>query len=178
MARHLDEHVAAFRNRPLDAGPYAFVWADALTQKVRKGGRIINVHALIAVGVNADSHREILGLDVRFSARGDVWSGPRAESWKRLVRSGGGSARSVIYRLLRAPGALCYGGSSLVRANRPSWVRPAPLAGHIDADRDPGGFTQHRLPGGGRGCRRAGLHLRPAQQNRVLRGGRTSAQLL
>ncbi|TVZ97916.1 mutator family transposase [Streptomyces sp. BK340] len=32
MARHLDEQVAAFRNRPLDAGPYAFVWVDALTQ--------------------------------------------------------------------------------------------------------------------------------------------------
>jgi transposase-like protein len=64
MAKHLDEQVAAFRNRPLDAGPYAFVRADALTQKVREGGRIINVHALFAVGVNADGHREILGLDV------------------------------------------------------------------------------------------------------------------
>ncbi|GAB2769422.1 hypothetical protein GCM10027072_80280 [Streptomyces bullii] len=64
MAKHLDEQVAAFRNRPLDAGPYAFVWVDALTQKVREGGRIINVHALIAVGVNAAGHREILGIDV------------------------------------------------------------------------------------------------------------------
>lgn len=49
MAKHLDEQVTAFRNRPLDAGPYAFVRVDALTQKVREGGRIINVHALIAV---------------------------------------------------------------------------------------------------------------------------------
>lgn len=57
MARHLDEQVAAFRNRLLDAGPDAFVRVDALTQKVREGGRIINVHALIAVGVNADGHR-------------------------------------------------------------------------------------------------------------------------
>ncbi len=64
MARHLDEQVTAFRNRPLDTGPYAFIWVDALTQKVREGGRIINVHALIAAGVNADGHREILGLDV------------------------------------------------------------------------------------------------------------------
>ncbi|MGW1617437.1 IS256 family transposase [Streptomyces sp. NPDC002285] len=72
MARHLDEQVTAFRNRPLDAGPYAFVWVDALTQKVREGGRIINVHALIAVGVNADGHREILGLDVASSEDGAV----------------------------------------------------------------------------------------------------------
>ncbi|WP_267906112.1 IS256 family transposase [Streptomyces broussonetiae] len=73
MAKHLDEQVAAFRNRPLDAGPYAFVWVDALTQKVREGGRIINVHALIAVGVNADGHREILGLDVATAEDGAGW---------------------------------------------------------------------------------------------------------
>ncbi|MGW5210991.1 transposase [Streptomyces sp. NPDC004051] len=64
MAKHLDEQVAAFRNRPLDADPYFFVWVDALTQRVREGGRIVNVHALVAVGANADGHREILGLDV------------------------------------------------------------------------------------------------------------------
>lgn len=63
-AKHLDEQVAAFRNRPLEADPYAFVRVDALTQKVREDGRAINVHALIAVGVNADGRREIFGLDV------------------------------------------------------------------------------------------------------------------
>ncbi|WP_261709318.1 IS256 family transposase [Streptomyces rhizosphaerihabitans] len=73
MAKHLDEQVAAFRNRPLDAGPYAFVRVDALTQKVREGGRIINVHALIAVGVNADGHREILGIDVATAEDGADW---------------------------------------------------------------------------------------------------------
>ncbi|WP_428838560.1 transposase [Streptomyces osmaniensis] len=52
MAKHLDEQVAAFRNRPLDAGPYAFVRVDALAQKTREGGRIINAHALIAAGAN------------------------------------------------------------------------------------------------------------------------------
>jgi len=69
----LDEQVAAFRNRPLDAGPYAFVRVDALTQKVREGGRIINVHALIAVGVNTDGHREILGIDVATAKDGAGW---------------------------------------------------------------------------------------------------------
>ncbi|MFC9645010.1 IS256 family transposase [Streptomyces mirabilis] len=73
MAKHLDEQVAAFRNRPLDQGPYAFVWADALTQKVREAGRIINVHVLIAVGVNVDGHREILGIDVATSEDGAGW---------------------------------------------------------------------------------------------------------
>ncbi len=73
MAKHLDEQVSAFRNRPLDQGPYAFVWVEALTQKVREGGRIINVHALIAVSVNADGHREILGLDVATAEDGAGW---------------------------------------------------------------------------------------------------------
>lgn len=73
MAKHLDEQVTAFRNRPLDAGPYSFVWVDALTQKVREGGRIVNVHALIAVGVSADGHREILGLDVATAEDGAGW---------------------------------------------------------------------------------------------------------
>jgi putative transposase len=64
MARELDEQVESFRTRPLDAGPYTFVAADALVLKVREGGRVVNVHALLAVGVNADGHREILGLEV------------------------------------------------------------------------------------------------------------------
>jgi putative transposase len=73
MAAELDEMVAGFRSRPLDAGPYTFVWIDALTQKVREGGRTVNVHALIATGVNSDGHREILGLDVASSEDGAGW---------------------------------------------------------------------------------------------------------
>jgi putative transposase len=64
MAEHLDAQVEAFRSRPLDGGPYTFVWADALAIKVREGGRTVNVHALIAVGVSGDGQREVLGLEV------------------------------------------------------------------------------------------------------------------
>ncbi len=73
MARELDEHVESFRTRPLDAGPYTFLAADALVLKVREGGRVVNVHALVAVGVNADGHREILGLDVASGEDGAGW---------------------------------------------------------------------------------------------------------
>jgi putative transposase len=75
MAQHLDAQVEAFRNRPLDAGPCTFVWVDALAIKVREGGRTVNVHALIAVGVNADGHREVLGLDVASCEDGAGWLG-------------------------------------------------------------------------------------------------------
>ena len=64
MAKELDAHVEDFRTRPLDAGPYTFLAADALTMKVREGGRVVNTHVLVATGVNADGHREILGLDI------------------------------------------------------------------------------------------------------------------
>ena len=64
MAKELDTAVEAFRTRPLDGGPYTFVAADALVLKVREDGRVVNVHALIAVGVNAEGYREILGIDV------------------------------------------------------------------------------------------------------------------
>ena len=73
MSKVLDAQVAAFRNRPLEGGPYAFMWVDALTQKVREGGRIVNVHVLVATGVNADGHREILGVEVTSAEDGAGW---------------------------------------------------------------------------------------------------------
>jgi transposase-like protein len=73
MAKVLDDQVTAFRNRSLDAGPYSFVWMDALTQKVREGGRTVNVHVLVATGVNADGHREILGVEVTSAEDGAGW---------------------------------------------------------------------------------------------------------
>src|SRR6478609_10302614 len=75
MAKDLDGQVEAFRTRPLDAGPYTFVAADALVLKVREGGRTVNVHALLAVGVNAEGYREILGLHVTSAEDGAGWLG-------------------------------------------------------------------------------------------------------
>ena len=75
MAADLDEHVEQFRHRPLDtAGPFTFVAADALTMKLREGGRVINAVVLLATGVNGDGHREVLGLRVATSETGPVWN--------------------------------------------------------------------------------------------------------
>jgi putative transposase len=73
MAQHLDVQVEAFRNRPLDSSHYTFVWMHALVIKVREHGRTLNVHALIAVGVNADGGREVLGLDICSDEDGAGW---------------------------------------------------------------------------------------------------------
>ena len=75
MAAELDGQVADFRHRRLDAGPYTFLAADALVLKVREGGRVVNVHALVAVGTNGDGHREILGLQVSSAEDGAGWLG-------------------------------------------------------------------------------------------------------
>ena len=74
LAKTLDEQVAAFRARPLDAGPYAYVWLDALAIKCREAGRIVNVACVVATACNADGHREILGVDVLTSEDGTGWT--------------------------------------------------------------------------------------------------------
>jgi putative transposase len=73
MAKDLDGQVADFRNRPLDAGPYTFVAADALTMKVREGGRVVKVAVMVATGINADGYREILGIHTATTESGAGW---------------------------------------------------------------------------------------------------------
>jgi len=73
MAKDLDEQVAAFRTRPLDDGPYTFVAADALMMKVREGGRVVKVAVMVATGVNADGHREVLGIHTATTESGAGW---------------------------------------------------------------------------------------------------------
>jgi len=75
MAADLDEHVDQFRHRPLgDAGPFTFIAADALTMKVREGGRVINAVVLVATGVNADGRREVLGMRVATAETASAWN--------------------------------------------------------------------------------------------------------
>jgi putative transposase len=73
MARDLDGLVRDFRERPLDTGPYTFVAADALTMKVREGGRVVKIAVMVATGVNADGYREILGVTCSTSESGAGW---------------------------------------------------------------------------------------------------------
>ena len=73
MARDLDGHVEQFRTRPLGDGPYTVVAADALTMKVREGGRVVKVAVMVATGVNADGYREILGMHVATTESAAGW---------------------------------------------------------------------------------------------------------
>jgi transposase-like protein len=123
MAAGLDEHVGQFRHRPLNtAGPFTFVVADALTMKVREGGRVINAVVLIATGVNGDGHREVLGMRVATSGTGAAWNEffadfvARALSGVRLVTSDAhaGQVEAVAANL---PGAACNDARPTTRPN-------------------------------------------------------------
>jgi putative transposase len=59
----------------LDAGPYRYVWIDALTQKVREVGRVVNVSAVIATAVTAEGRREIIGFDIVTTESTPAWTG-------------------------------------------------------------------------------------------------------
>jgi len=74
MAQSLDEMVKAFVNRPLDGGPYTYVWLDALVQRVREDGRVQNVAVVVATGVNAAGKREVLGMEVITVEDGAGWT--------------------------------------------------------------------------------------------------------
>jgi len=69
----LDEEVTAFRTRPLDAGPYPYLWLDALAIKVREDGRIVRTACVVASAVNAEGYREILGMDTFTSEDEAAW---------------------------------------------------------------------------------------------------------
>ncbi len=74
LAKSLDEHVQAFRSRPLEASAYPYVWLDALAVKSREGGRIANVAVVLATAVNDEGHREVLGIDVFTMEDGAAWT--------------------------------------------------------------------------------------------------------
>jgi putative transposase len=92
LARSLDGEVAAFRTRPLDAGGYPYVWLDALAVKCREHGRIVNIAAVVATGVNAEGHREILGVDVLTTEDGAGWTA----FLRDLVARGLGGVQLVV----------------------------------------------------------------------------------
>jgi putative transposase len=114
MSKSLDEAVAAFRNRPLDQGPYRFVWADALVVKVRESGRTRRVHVLVATGVNAEGHREVFGIDVTSEESGAGW----LAFFRGLVARGLSGVRLVTSDA--HPGLVSAIGSTLPGA---SWQR-------------------------------------------------------
>ena len=114
ICAELDTVVRSFLERPLDGGPYRYLWLDALTQRVREEGRIAQVSVVVATAVNADGKREVLGIDVGTSEDGASWL-----SFLRslVVRglSGVELVTSDAHQGLRTAIATVFGGASWQR---------------------------------------------------------------
>ena len=73
LCEEIDERVNAFLNRPIE-GSWPYLWIDATYVKVRQAGRIVSVAVIIAVAVNTDGQREVLGLEVGPSEAEPFWT--------------------------------------------------------------------------------------------------------
>jgi hypothetical protein len=110
LCSELDRSVRAFRERRLDEHRYPYVWLDANVEKVREGGRILQMAILVAIAVNERGEREILGCEVGTGETGAVWTGflrslvARGLSGVRLVTSDGHVGLREAIRSTR-PGA-------------------------------------------------------------------------
>ena len=73
LCAEIDERVSAFLSRPIE-GSWPYLWIDATYVKVREAGRIVSVAVIIAVAVNTDGRREVLGLEVGPSEAEPFWT--------------------------------------------------------------------------------------------------------
>lgn len=91
LCEEIDDKVKAFLDRPIE-GDWPYLWVDGTYLKVRCGGRIISVAAIIAVGVNTDGRREVLGMEVGTSEAEPIWT----EFLRKLTRRGLRGVKLVI----------------------------------------------------------------------------------
>jgi putative transposase len=91
LCEEIDGEVKAFLERPIE-GDWPYLWIDATYLKVRRGGRIVSVAAIIAVGVNSDGRREVLGMEVGTSEAEPIWT----EFLRQLTRRGLRGVKLVV----------------------------------------------------------------------------------
>ena len=91
LCEEIDEKVKPFLGRPIE-GDWPYLWLDATYLKVRRGGRIVSVAVAIAIGVNGDGRREVLGLDICPSEAETFWD----EFLRKLARRGLRGVKLVV----------------------------------------------------------------------------------
>jgi transposase-like protein len=91
LCEEIDVRVKTFLDRPLE-GDWPYLWIDATYVKVRNNGRIVSVAVIVAVGVNADGRREVLGMDIGPSEAETFWTA----FLRKLARRGLRGVKLVI----------------------------------------------------------------------------------
>src|ERR1700760_848995 len=93
LCEEVDERVKAFLDRPIE-GEWPYVWVDAIYVKVRQNNRIVSVAVIIAIGVNGDGRREVLGMDIGPSEAETFWT----SFLRKLRRRGLRGVKLVVSR--------------------------------------------------------------------------------
>lgn len=109
LCADIDERVGSFLNRPLE-GDWPYLWIDATYVKVREAGRIVSVAVIIAVAVNTDGRREVLGMDIGPSEAEVFWT----KFLRALMRRGLRGVKLVIsdaHEGLKAAAAKVFGAA-------------------------------------------------------------------
>ncbi|TJX01152.1 IS256 family transposase, partial [Neisseria gonorrhoeae] len=91
LCGEIDDKVKAFLARPIE-GDWPYLWIDATYVKVRQNGRIVSVAVIVAIGVNSDGRREMLGMDVGPSEAETFWTA----FLRKLTRRGLRGVKLVI----------------------------------------------------------------------------------
>jgi transposase-like protein len=91
LCEELDERVHTFLDRPIE-GDWPYLWIDATYVKMRQNGRIVSVAVIVAVGVNSDGRREVLGMDIGPSEAEPFWTA----FLRKLTRRGLRGVKLVI----------------------------------------------------------------------------------
>ena len=91
LCEEIDDRVKTFLDRPIE-GDWPYLWIDATYVKVRQNGRIVSVAVIVAVGVNTDGRREVLGMDIGPSEAETFWTG----FLRKLARRGLRGVKLVI----------------------------------------------------------------------------------
>ena len=117
LCEEIDEKVKAFLSRPIE-GDWPYLWVDATYVKARESGRIVSAAVIVAVGVNSDGRREVLGMDIGPSEAETFWT----EFLRKLARRGLRGVKLVISDAHEGSRPFAYRWSSCMQ-NTP--IRPA-----------------------------------------------------
>src|SRR5215213_3978246 len=151
LCEDIDERVQAFLSRPIE-GHWPYLWIDATYLRSRQGGRIVSVAVIVAVGVNTDGRREVLGVATGASEAEVFWTG---------------FLRTLADRGLRGVKLVIADDHKGLRAARPARLQRRPAAVPRALRPQPPGPRGTQATGRGRG--HDPHHLRAGQQGRGLR---------
>ena len=113
LCEEIDEKVKAFLARPIE-GDWPYLWIDATYVKVRQAGRIVPAAVIIAVAVNGDGRREVLGMDIGPSEAETFWTAFLRKLTRRglrgvklVISDGHEGIKAAVAKLLNASWQRC-----------------------------------------------------------------------